>query len=190
MRFVFQFSQSPKKIIPKNYPELEIWINCLLIWAGISSFKLRIVFGIIVWEIRKTNLTFWKKSTYRISSYSFRGNYSFLNLEIQRSQYIKVRKLYEEIRYKYIKMAQSKLARVLNKNSLSLFKVTAWSFLKLWLLFWNLNHSKVLIFFLRPIQVFQDDYLSKKVFSIFQTLSWTFICCLWFGFTSDNWCIG
>ena len=51
---------------------------------------------------------------YRISSYSFRGNwnYSFLNLEIQRSQYImpKVtvhkgeetiqgRKLYEEIRY-------------------------------------------------------------------------------------------
>ena len=25
---------------------------------------------------------------YRISSYSFRGNYSFLNLEIQRSQYI------------------------------------------------------------------------------------------------------
>ena len=27
--------------------------------------------------------------TYRISSYSFRGNYSFLNLEIQRSQYIR-----------------------------------------------------------------------------------------------------
>ena len=26
-------------------------------------------------------------NTYRISSYSFRGNYSFLNLEIQRSQY-------------------------------------------------------------------------------------------------------
>ena len=26
---------------------------------------------------------------YRISSYSFRGNYSFLNLEIQRSQYIR-----------------------------------------------------------------------------------------------------
>ena len=50
--------------------------------------------------------------TYRISSYSFRGNYSFLNLEIQRSQYIRPkvtvhkgaetiqgRKLYEEIRY-------------------------------------------------------------------------------------------
>ena len=42
---------------------------------------------------------------YRISSYSFRGNYSFLNLEIQRSQYIrpkvtvhKLRKLYKEIR--------------------------------------------------------------------------------------------
>ena len=49
---------------------------------------------------------------YRISSYSFRGNYSFLNLKIQRSQYIRPkitvhkcaetiqrRKLYEEIRY-------------------------------------------------------------------------------------------
>ena len=28
-------------------------------------------------------------SKYRIYSYSFRGNYSFLNLEIQRSQYIR-----------------------------------------------------------------------------------------------------
>ena len=28
-------------------------------------------------------------NTYRISSYSFRGNYSFLKLEIQRSQYIR-----------------------------------------------------------------------------------------------------
>ena len=49
---------------------------------------------------------------YRISSYSFRGNYSFLNLEIQRSHYIRPkvtvhkcletiqgRKLYEEIHY-------------------------------------------------------------------------------------------
>ena len=44
VRFVFQISQSSKKIIPKNYPELEIWISCLLIWAGISNFKLRIVF--------------------------------------------------------------------------------------------------------------------------------------------------
>ena len=33
-------------------------------------------------------------NTYRISSYSFRGNYSFLDLEIQRSQYINVRKLF------------------------------------------------------------------------------------------------
>ena len=32
---------------------------------------------------------------YRISSYSFRGNYSFLDLEIQRSQYINVRKLFK-----------------------------------------------------------------------------------------------
>ena len=52
------------------------------------------------------------KENYSISSYSFRGNYSFLDLEIQRSQYIRPkvtvhkcaetiqgRKLYEEIRY-------------------------------------------------------------------------------------------
>ena len=51
------------------------------------------------------------KTLYRISSYSFRGNYTFLNLEIQRSQKIRPkvtvqkgaetiqgRKLYEEIR--------------------------------------------------------------------------------------------
>ena len=43
--FVFQISRSPKKIIPKNYPELEICISCLLIWAGSSNFKLEIVFG-------------------------------------------------------------------------------------------------------------------------------------------------
>ena len=47
----FQISQSHKKIIPKNYPELEIWISCLQIWAGISNLKLRIVFLIIFWEI-------------------------------------------------------------------------------------------------------------------------------------------
>ena len=29
------------------------------------------------------------KTVYRISSYSFRGNYSFLDLETQRSQYIR-----------------------------------------------------------------------------------------------------
>ena len=29
------------------------------------------------------------RSVYRISSYSFRRNYSFLNLEIQKSQYIR-----------------------------------------------------------------------------------------------------
>ena len=35
----------------------------------------------------------------RISSYSFRGNYSFLNLEIQRLQYINVRKLCKRRNY-------------------------------------------------------------------------------------------
>ena len=34
-------------------------------------------------------LFFVKINSYRISSYSFRGNYSFLNLEIQRSNYIR-----------------------------------------------------------------------------------------------------
>ena len=68
----------------------------------------------------------------------------------------------------YIKMAQSKLARVLNINSLSLFKVTAWSFLKLWLLFWNLNHSKVLIFFFWGLSKFFRTIISvKKYFPSF-----------------------
>ena len=56
-----------------------------------------------------TNSNFTRKD-YHISSYSFRGNYSFLNWGIQRSQYIRPkvkvhkcagtiqgRKLYEEI---------------------------------------------------------------------------------------------
>ena len=58
---------------------------------------------------------------YRISSYSFRGNYSFLNLEIQESQYIRPkvtvhkgaetiqgRKLYEEIWYSIFLREKSK----------------------------------------------------------------------------------
>ena len=62
VRFVFQISKSPKKISPNHYPELEIWISCLLLGTGISNFKFRIV----IWsncflEIWKTNLTFWKK---------------------------------------------------------------------------------------------------------------------------------
>ena len=56
--------------------------------------------------------TYFLYFIYRVSSYSFRGNYSFLDLEIQRSEYIRPkvtlhkcaetiqgRKLYEEIRY-------------------------------------------------------------------------------------------
>ena len=37
------FFKSPKEITPNHYPELEIWISCLLLWAGISNFKFRIV---------------------------------------------------------------------------------------------------------------------------------------------------
>ena len=40
----FLYLPISQKNYSKNYPELEIWISCLLIWAGISNFKLRIVF--------------------------------------------------------------------------------------------------------------------------------------------------
>ena len=42
-------------------------------------------------------------SIYRISSYSFRGKYSFLDSEIQRSQYINVRKLFKGGNYSWAK---------------------------------------------------------------------------------------
>ena len=64
MRFVFQISQSPKKIIPKNYPELEIWISYLMLWAGISNFKFRIViWSKLFWRFGglKNELHFLKK---------------------------------------------------------------------------------------------------------------------------------
>ena len=51
VRFVFQIS---KKITPNHYPELEIWISCLLWWAGISNFKFRIV----IWS--KSFLKIWR----------------------------------------------------------------------------------------------------------------------------------
>ena len=50
------------------------------------------------------NLTSWgfqisNEIEYRISSYSFCGNYSFFNLEIQRSQYINMRRLFKRGNY-------------------------------------------------------------------------------------------
>ena len=39
--------------------------------------------------IKHEQISLPRKFKYRISSYSFRGNYSFLNLETQRSQYIR-----------------------------------------------------------------------------------------------------
>ena len=38
---------------PNHYPELEIWISCLLLWAGNSNFKFRIV----IWNIYFGDLT-------------------------------------------------------------------------------------------------------------------------------------
>ena len=83
---------------------------------------LRTFFYIIFWLIIHETVVIDIKEQmletgFRISSYNFRGNYSFLNLEIQRSHYIRPkvtvnkgsetiqeRKLYEEIygiRYRY-----------------------------------------------------------------------------------------
>ena len=44
---------------------------------------------------QNSNVTCVAFEEYRISSYSFRGNYSFCNLEIQRLQYINVPKLFK-----------------------------------------------------------------------------------------------
>ena len=71
VKFVFQISQSPKKI-QKNYPELEIWNSCPYQYTTYSNFKLRIVFWTIFWwdwEIWRTNLTFWKKATFNNGHY-------------------------------------------------------------------------------------------------------------------------
>ena len=40
VRFIFQISKSPKKIIPKNYPELEILISSLEQFFGIFLFEI------------------------------------------------------------------------------------------------------------------------------------------------------
>ena len=72
VRFAFQISKSPKKITPNHYPELEIWISCLLLWAGISNPKFRIViWSIFFWdlEIWKANRTFWIKATFNNGKY-------------------------------------------------------------------------------------------------------------------------
>ena len=56
LQFVFQIS---KTNIPNHYPELEIWISCLLLWAGNSNFKFRIVIWsifVIQWTICRHNL--------------------------------------------------------------------------------------------------------------------------------------
>ena len=54
VRFIFQISKSPKKITPNHYPELEIWISCLLLWAEISNFKFRIViWSNLFWRFEK-----------------------------------------------------------------------------------------------------------------------------------------
>ena len=65
VRFVFQISKTPKKNIPNYYPELEIWICCLLLLAGNLNFKLRIAFrNIVFWRFGdlKNASHFLKKS--------------------------------------------------------------------------------------------------------------------------------
>ena len=46
-------------------------------------------------NVRLNRVTFKKITAYCISSNSFFGNYSFLNLEIQRSQYINMGNLFK-----------------------------------------------------------------------------------------------
>ena len=71
VRFVFQISQSSKKLFQKTILKLKFKIpahNIILFWAGILNFKFRIVFWNIFfggWEIWKTNPTFWKKATFK-----------------------------------------------------------------------------------------------------------------------------
>ena len=90
----------------------------------------------------------WLKCQYRISSYSFRGNYSFLNLEIQTSQYIRPkvtvhkcaetiqgRKSYEEIRYVLLDEKNNiKLIKkpIQFKIVLKLVKIPSSNFCKIW----------------------------------------------------------
>ena len=53
---VIRFSnlQISKKNTPNHYPELEIWISCLLLWAGISNFRFRIVIcSNLFWRFEK-----------------------------------------------------------------------------------------------------------------------------------------
>ena len=52
VRFVFQISQSPKIIIPKNYPELEIWKKMFTDMCGNFQFQAQdSFFRIFFWEI-------------------------------------------------------------------------------------------------------------------------------------------
>ena len=80
--------------------QIFLFIKYMQIWIEVQIFCLDC-----------SLISFCKRNTvFPQSSYSFRGNYSFLNLEIQRSQYIRLkvtvhkcaetiqgRKLYEEI---------------------------------------------------------------------------------------------
>ena len=61
VRFIFQIPQSPKKIIPKNYPELNL--NKLFTDMG-GNFKFQAqdsFFGIIFWGDLKSEFDFLKK---------------------------------------------------------------------------------------------------------------------------------
>ena len=49
-------------------------------------------------------------SAYRISSYSFRGNYSFMNLENQRLQHINVQKLFKGGKHSRAEVGNTKSA--------------------------------------------------------------------------------
>jgi hypothetical protein len=63
---------------------------------------------------RKSLILFGLQYIYRISANSFRGKYSFLKVEIQRSQYINVRKLFKGGNYsrKYGSQGKTSIQKV------------------------------------------------------------------------------
>ena len=70
-KYVLAVFQISKSNIPNHHPELEIWISCLLLLAGISNFKFKLFsdleyfsFFLKIWQ---THCTFWNEATFRSS---------------------------------------------------------------------------------------------------------------------------
>ena len=62
-------------------------MDCYFIWLVLQHFQPSYLVSLEM-SMQNPNSTLSAELAYHISSYSFRGNYSFLNLDIQRSQCI------------------------------------------------------------------------------------------------------